>query len=63
MATLSSSGMAFVVPDRELWEQGYAAEAGRSLLDITLILDEGLAVATPFITPLRWEPKGGRWLG
>ncbi|NIA26297.1 MAG: hypothetical protein GWP04_12150, partial [Gammaproteobacteria bacterium] len=59
---------AFSVPDRELWEKGYAAEAGRSLLDTVLALDDALAVVTPFLNPLldgtavgKWDPKTGRW--
>lgn len=59
---------AFSVPDRELWEKGYAAEAGRSLLDTALTLDDALAVVTPFLDPLldgtaagTWDPKTGRW--
>jgi hypothetical protein len=59
---------AFSVPDRELWEKGYAAEAGRSLLDTALTLDDTLAVVKPFLDPLlngaaggRWDPRAGRW--
>jgi len=59
----------FGVPDRELWERGYAAEAGRSLLTSALTLDEALAVVRPFIDPLlagtatgTWDPKAGRWV-
>ncbi|NOY56606.1 MAG: nucleotidyl transferase AbiEii/AbiGii toxin family protein [Actinobacteria bacterium] len=59
---------AFSVPDRDLWERGYAAEAGRSLLDTALTLDEALAIVTPFLDPLfhdtatgTWDPKGGSW--
>lgn len=58
----------FRVPDRELWERGYAAEAGRSLLTTARSLDEALAVVAPFIDPLlegtavgMWDPKTGRW--
>ena len=59
---------AFSVPDRELWEKGYAAEAGRSLLDTALTLDDALAVVKPFLDPLldgtaggTWNPRDGRW--
>lgn len=59
---------AFAVPDRRLWERGYAAEAGRSLLLIAPTLTEALAVVGPFVDPLlaaaaigRWDPKLGRW--
>ena len=58
----------FDVPDRALWERGYAAEAGRSLLLIAPTLTEALAVVRPFVDPLlagaaagRWDPKLGRW--
>jgi hypothetical protein len=61
--TLPSS---FTVPDWELWDRGYAAEAARSLLPIARTLDEALAVIGPFVDPLlggvavgRWEPRGG----
>jgi hypothetical protein len=60
----------FSVPDRELWERGYAAEARRSLLDAALTLDDALAVVTRFLDPLldgtgagAWEPAEGRWTG
>jgi hypothetical protein len=59
----------FVVPVRELWERGYAAEAGRSLLPVAHTLDEALAVVTPFLDPLldatavgTWDPEEGRWV-
>lgn len=58
----------FVVPASDLWEPGYAAEAGRSLLPVARTLDEALAVVTPFLDPLldgtavgSWTPKEGRW--
>lgn len=58
----------FSVPDRALWEQGYAAEAGRSLLPVAHTLDEALATVTPFLDPLlegsaggRWDPEHRRW--
>jgi hypothetical protein len=58
----------FGVPDGEMWERGYAAEAGRSLLPIAHTLDEALAVVAPFIDPLldrtavgRWDPQRGQW--
>ncbi len=60
----------FDVPDRALWEPGYAAEARRSLLDIARTLDEALAVVCPFANPLlqgstagSWDPKSARWTG
>jgi len=58
----------FVVPDRGLWEPGYAAEANRSLLPLARTLDEALAVVSPFIDPLldgsaagTWDRRGARW--
>ncbi len=59
----------FDVPDRDLWERGYAAEAGRSLLPVARTLDDALAVVRPFLDPLlegsaagQWDPHGGRWV-
>ena len=58
----------FDVPDSELWEPGYAAEARRSLLPVAQTLTEALAIVRPFLDPLlngtaagRWDPKTGRW--
>jgi hypothetical protein len=58
----------FAVPDRELWERGYAAEARRSLLPAARTLDEALLVVAPFLNPLlnatatgRWDPRHGEW--
>jgi len=58
----------FAVPDRGLWESGYAAEARRSLLPIAGTLDEALAVIGPFLQPLldgspdgTWDPRAARW--
>ena len=60
----------FFVPDRALWERGYAAEAGRSLLTRGRTLDEALEIVLPFADPLlegnatgRWIPDDGRWSG
>jgi hypothetical protein len=58
----------FDVPDMELWERGYAAEAGRSLLPIARTLDEALAFVRPCLDPLldgtatgRWDPERRVW--
>jgi len=58
----------FAVPDRRLWQRGYAAEAGRSLLPVARALDEAIATVTPFLDPLlngtardRWDPRNARW--
>jgi hypothetical protein len=58
----------FAVPDRGLWQRGYAAEAGRSLLSVARTLDEAIATVMPFLDPLldgtargRWDPQNARW--
>ena len=58
----------FSVPDRVLWERGYPAEAGRSLLPVARTLDDALAIVTPFLDPLldgsatgAWDPEHRRW--
>jgi Nucleotidyl transferase AbiEii toxin, Type IV TA system len=58
----------FDVPDRGLWEPGYAAEARRSLLPVAHDLDEALDVVRPFIDPLlggtvseTWDPAMRQW--
>jgi hypothetical protein len=58
----------FDVPDRRPWEDGYAAEARRSLLPTAATLEEALAVVRPFLDPLLdgtavgvWHPREGRW--
>jgi Nucleotidyl transferase AbiEii toxin, Type IV TA system len=58
----------FEVPDRELWEKGYAAAAKKWKLKEERTLDEALAVVSPFADPLldgtasgRWKPSDRRW--
>jgi hypothetical protein len=58
----------FAVPDRALWESGYAREAARSLLDGAHTLDDALAGITPFLDPLlagkddgTWDPSSRSW--
>ena len=58
----------FDVPDRRLWEPGYAAEAARSHLAIAGTVDEALAIIRPFLDPLLqgtasgiWHPREARW--
>lgn len=58
----------FSVPDEELWERGYAAEASRSLLPVALTMAEALALVTPFVDRLldgsasgTWDPQTGKW--
>jgi hypothetical protein len=59
----------FAVPDRALWETGYAAEAARSQLTTGLNLEDALAVVTAFLNPLlhstavgMWNPDESRWV-
>jgi len=58
----------FDVPDRALWEPGYAREAADSLLTDAQSLDEALAIVRPFADPLldgtahgRWDPEKQAW--
>jgi hypothetical protein len=51
----------FDVPDRSLWEPGYAAEARRSLLIVGRKLDEALAIVHPFLDPLLDGTAAGLW--
>lgn len=59
----------FDVPNRALWEPGYAAEAARSLLTVARTLDDALGVVRPCLDPLlagtasgSWDPSTGRWV-
>jgi hypothetical protein len=58
----------FNVPDRALWESGYAREARRSLLSRAHTLDDALGIVRPFVDPLldataagTWDPRAHRW--
>ena len=59
----------FTLPDRQLWERGYSAEAARSLLPITArTVDEALAAVRPFVEPVFdrravgvWDPRRRAW--
>ncbi len=51
----------FDVPDRGLWERGYAAEARRSLLEMAATLDDALSVVNSFIDPLLDGTAKGAW--
>lgn len=60
----------FSVPDEQLWERGYAAEAARSLLPLAPTLAEALGLARPFAERLMdgtaagyWDPRTGTWTG
>ncbi len=56
------------VPDRGLWERGYAAEARRAVALRASSLDAALALVRPFLDPLlddtlvgTWHPELGSW--
>jgi Nucleotidyl transferase AbiEii toxin, Type IV TA system len=51
----------FDVPDRALWEPGYAREAAQSVLADAHKLDEALAIVRPFVNPLLHGTARGRW--
>jgi hypothetical protein len=59
----------FDVPDRAMWERGYVAEAGRSLLLAARRVGQALTAVSPFANPLlngsargRWQPISRRWV-
>ena len=63
-----SSPERFGVPDVEMWNAGYEAEAKRSRLPVAPTLDRALALVTPFVNPVlsgaasgSWEPTSARW--
>ncbi|MDT0300619.1 hypothetical protein [Streptomonospora wellingtoniae] len=59
----------FTVPDRQLWERGFAAEARRAVALLpTTTLDGAQAIAAPFLDPLldgtaagTWNPRTALW--
>ena len=51
----------FEVPDKELWQRGYAREARRSLLPVARTLDEALGIVRPFVDSLLDGTAAGRW--
>lgn len=51
----------FEVPDRKLWESGYAAEARRVYLPRARTLAQALAMLRPFIDPLLDRTAMGQW--
>lgn len=60
----------FDVPDRELWERGFAGAARRAVEPPARTLDEALAVVCPFLDPVldgmaigNWDPEAGIWAG
>ena len=59
----------FDVPDRTLWEQGYSAEARRSLLNTARTVEEALAAVGAFVDPVTRRHRGrslgpdsGEWI-
>jgi hypothetical protein len=59
----------FRVPDRGLWEPGYASAAKKSLLIVGRSLDEAIAIVVPFVDPLPaggasggWDPNADAWI-
>lgn len=60
---------AFEVPDRQMWERGYRAEARRTTGLDEANLDAALTTVRPFLNPLldgtatgSWDPLTQRWL-
>lgn len=58
----------FDVPDRALWERGYAREARASIASVPTTLADALDLVRPFIEPLlngsavgRWDPQRRSW--
>lgn len=51
----------FDVPDRTLWEPGYRAEAGKSLLPTARTLDEAIALVSRFADPVLDGTAAGQW--
>ena len=52
----------FDVPDRALWEAGYANAVRDSMLDVGRTLDEALAIITAFVDPLLAGTAAGAWI-
>jgi len=59
----------FVVPDREVWESGFARAARRAVGPPASTLDEVLALVGPFVDPVldgtaigTWDPELGAWV-
>jgi hypothetical protein len=51
----------FDVPDHQLCDTGYRAEARRSLLTIARTLDEATGIVRPFVDPLLRRTAAGQW--
>jgi hypothetical protein len=59
----------FTVPDRALWEGGFARATRRAVRPSANTLDEALAIAGPFLDPVldgsavgSWYPEAGEWI-
>ena len=64
-----SLSRAFEVPDRQMWERGYRAEARRTTGLDEANLDAALTTVRPFLNPLldgtatgSWDPLTQTWL-
>jgi hypothetical protein len=51
----------FDVPDRDLWERGYAAEVSKSMLNSASSLDSALVIVKGFLDPLLSGVAAGTW--
>lgn len=51
----------FDVPDRGLWERGYAAEVSKSMLTTALTLEDALVIVKAFLDPLLNGVAAGTW--
>ena len=51
----------FDVPDRGLWERGYAAEVSKSMLTTALTLEDALVIVKAFLDPLLYGVAAGTW--
>jgi hypothetical protein len=58
----------FDVPDRALWQTGYARAVQRAVEVAAETLDEALSIVARFLDPVltgtangHWDPEGSRW--
>jgi hypothetical protein len=51
----------FDVPDRGLWERGYAAEVSKSMLNTASSLEDALVIVKAFLDPLLNGVAAGTW--
>ena len=52
----------FDIPDRSLWEEGYAAEVRRSILETAQTLDEALVIVRGYLDPVFRGRTTGLWI-